>query len=171
LALGPGLMNAYGVYEEEYNRLYDNKDGGHYSSALGAPVIFVGVIQIFIANTLRPVGYHVMHRLGPGPCVFVGGIIMSIGLLSASYSQHVWELCLTQGAVFGVGVCLVWVSAASAQSSWFDKNRSAATGITHMGLGIGGFVYSQLTRFFLEKSGTGGSLRWLSLTTLVGATV
>ncbi|KAJ2395231.1 hypothetical protein GGI23_004384 [Coemansia sp. RSA 2559] len=40
-----------------------------------------------------------------------------------------------------------------------------------MGLGIGGFVYSQLTRFFLEKSGTGGSLRWLSLTTLVGSTV
>ncbi|KAJ1769578.1 hypothetical protein LPJ74_003940 [Coemansia sp. RSA 1843] len=171
LALGPGLMNAYGVYEEEYSRLYDNKDGGHYSSALGVPVIFIGVIQIFIANTLRPIGSRTMHKLGPGPCVFVGGIIMSIGLLSASYSQHIWELCLTQGVVFGVGVCLVWVSAASAPSSWFIKNCSMVTGITHMGLGIGGFVYSQLTRYFLEKSGTGGSLRWLSLTTLVGATV
>ncbi|KAJ2663576.1 hypothetical protein IWW48_001259 [Coemansia sp. RSA 1200] len=171
LALGPGLQNAYGVYEEEYNRLYDNKDGGHYSSALGSSVIFVGVAQIFITNVLRTIGYRVMHRLGPGPCVFVGGIIMSVGLLSASYSRNVWELCLTQGILFGAGVSLVWVSAASASLSWFSEACSISTGVTRMGPGFGGLLFSQLTRFSLEKSGTGGSLRWLSLTVLVGVTV
>ncbi|KAJ2748775.1 hypothetical protein H4S06_004846 [Coemansia sp. BCRC 34490] len=171
LALGPGLQNAYGVYEEEYNRLYDNKDGGHYSSALGSSVIFVGVAQIFVTNVLRTIGYRAMRRLGPGPCVFVGGIIMSVGLLSASYSRNVWELCLTQGILFGAGVSLVWVAATSASLSWFSETCSISTGVTRMGPGFGGLLFSQLTRFFLEKSGTGGSLRWLSLIVLVGVTV
>ncbi|KAI7832922.1 major facilitator superfamily domain-containing protein, partial [Kickxella alabastrina] len=100
-----------------------------------------------------------------------GGILMSLGLFAASYARHVWQLCLTQGLIFGLGVCLTWIPAASAPSSWFEKNRGLATGITHMGLGIGGLVFSPLTRFLLEKAGTSGSLRWLALIILVGVTV
>ncbi|KAJ2024956.1 hypothetical protein IWW57_003548, partial [Coemansia sp. S610] len=164
LALGPGLLNAYGVYEEEYDRLYDGKDDGQgRSSALGSPVIFIGILQILLANGMGFIGGLCAQRLGPGPTVFVGGILMSLGLLLASYSRHVWQLCLTQGVVFGLGVTLTWIPAASAPSSWFDKSRGLATGITHMGLGVGGLVFAPLSRFLLEKAGTGGSLRWLSL--------
>ncbi|KAI9506585.1 major facilitator superfamily domain-containing protein [Coemansia spiralis] len=170
LALGPGLLNAYGVYEEEYDRLFDNKDGGHYTSALGSPVIFIGIIQIFLANGTGFIGGHCTRRFGPGPSVFAGGILMSLGLLGASYSRQIWQLCLTQGFLFGLGACLVWIPAASAPSSWFDKNRGVATGITHMGLGVGGLVFAPVTRFLLEKSGTGGSLRWLSLIILISIT-
>ncbi|KAJ1902218.1 hypothetical protein LPJ66_000213 [Kickxella alabastrina] len=171
LALGPGLLNAYGVYEEEYSRLFDNKDEIDQSSALGSPVIFVGIIQILLANGMGFIGGQCAQRFGPGPSVFGGGILMSLGLFAASYARHVWQLCLTQGLIFGLGVCLTWIPAASAPSSWFEKNRGLATGITHMGLGIGGLVFSPLTRFLLEKAGTSGSLRWLALIILVGVTV
>ncbi|KAJ2643738.1 hypothetical protein GGF44_001018, partial [Coemansia sp. RSA 1694] len=172
LALGPGLLNAYGVYEEEYDRLYDGKDDkrGH-SSALGSPVIFIGIMQILLANGMGFIGGRCAQRFGPGPTVFAGGLLMSMGLLLASYSRHIWQLCLTQGVVFGLGVTLTWIPAASAPSSWFEKSRGVATGITHMGLGIGGLIFAPLTRFLLEKAGTGGSLRWLSLIMLVGVTV
>ncbi|KAJ2043921.1 hypothetical protein GGI08_007256, partial [Coemansia sp. S2] len=73
--------------------------------------------------------------------------------------------------LFGLGVTLTWIPAASAPSSWFDKSRGLATGITHMGLGIGGLIFAPLTRFLLEKAGTGGSLRWLALIMLVCVTV
>ncbi|KAJ2234844.1 hypothetical protein IWW45_003087 [Coemansia sp. RSA 485] len=171
LALGPGLLNAYGVYEEEYDRLFDDKDETHNSSPLGSPVIFIGIIQILLANGMGFIGGQCAQRFGPGPAVFIGGILMSLGLFSASYARHIWQLCLTQGLIFGLGVCLTWIPAASAPSSWFDKNRGLATGITHMGLGIGGLVFSPLSRFLLEKAGTGGSLRWLALVMLVGVTV
>ncbi|KAJ2887354.1 hypothetical protein FB639_001387 [Coemansia asiatica] len=171
LALGPGLLNAYGIYEEEYDRLFDGKDEAHSSSPLGSPVIFIGIIQILLANGMGFIGGQCAQRFGPGPAVFIGGILMSLGLFSASYARHIWQLCLTQGLIFGLGVCLTWIPAASAPSSWFDKNRGLATGITHMGLGIGGLVFSPLSRFLLEKTGTGGSLRWLSLILLVGVTV
>ncbi|KAJ2899539.1 hypothetical protein IWW38_000946 [Coemansia aciculifera] len=117
------------------------------------------------------VGGQCAQLLGPGPTVLMGGILMSLGLLLASYSRHIWQLCLTQGVIFGLGVTLTWIPAASAPSSWFDKSRGVATGITHMGLGIGGLVFAPLTRFLLEKAGTGGSLRWLSLIMLVGVSV
>ncbi|KAJ2871079.1 hypothetical protein GGH93_005096 [Coemansia aciculifera] len=172
LALGPGLLNAYGVYEEEYDRLYDGKDDGQRrSSALGSPVIFIGILQILLANGMGFIGGRCAQRFGPGPTVFLGGILMSLGLLLASYSRHIWQLCLTQGVVFGLGVTLTWIPAASAPSSWFDKSRGLATGITHMGLGIGGLIFAPLTRFLLEKAGTGGSLRWLALIMLVCVTV
>ncbi|KAJ2813905.1 hypothetical protein H4S07_000326 [Coemansia furcata] len=172
LALGPGLLNAYGVYEEEYDRLYDGKDEGQgRSSALGSPVIFIGILQILLANGMGFIGGRCAQRIGPGPTVFVGGILMSLGLLLASYSRHIWQLCLTQGVLFGLGVTLTWIPAASSPSSWFDKSRGLATGITHMGLGIGGLIFAPLTRFLLEKAGTGGSLRWLALIMLVCVTV
>ncbi|KAI8320264.1 MFS general substrate transporter [Martensiomyces pterosporus] len=171
LSLGPGLLNAYGVYEEEYDRLFDDKDDDLNNSALGSPVIFIGVTQILLANGMGFIGGRSAQRFGPGPTVFVGGILMSLGLFTASYARQVWQLCLTQGAIFGLGVMLVWIPAASAPSSWFGKNRGLATGVTHMGLGIGGLVFAPLTRFLLERVGTSGSLRWLSLVMLVGVTV
>ncbi|KAJ2384372.1 hypothetical protein H4S02_004845, partial [Coemansia sp. RSA 2611] len=172
LSMGPGLLNAYGVYEEEYDRLFDSKDERHsWSSALGSPVIFIGVIQIFVANGLGFIGGQSAQRFGPGPSVFLGGLLMAGGLFMASFVHEVWQLCLTQGLVFGLGVCLTWIPAASAPSSWFVKNRGLATGITHMGLGIGGLVFAPVTRFLLEKSGTSGSLRWLALVMLVGVSV
>ncbi|KAJ1721088.1 hypothetical protein LPJ53_004357 [Coemansia erecta] len=171
LALGPGLLNAYGVYEEEYDRLFDDKDETHKKGGFGSPVIFIGILQIFLANGMGFIGGQCAQRFGPGPSVFAGGLLMSLGLFTASYARHIWQLCLTQGLVFGLGVCLTWIPAASAPSSWFDKNRGLATGITHMGLGIGGLVFAPLTRFLLEKAGTAGSLRWLALVMIVGVTV
>ncbi|KAJ2497681.1 hypothetical protein GGH96_004920 [Coemansia sp. RSA 1972] len=169
LAMGPGLLNAYGVYEEEYDRLFDSKDESHaWSGAMGSPVIFIGVIQIFLANGMGFIGGHCAQRFGPGPSVFAGGILMALGLFAASYAREVWQLCLSQGVLFGLGVCLTWIPAASAPASWFEKNRGLATGITHMGLGIGGLVFAPLTRFLLEKAGTSGSLRWLALVMFVG---
>ncbi|KAJ1739786.1 hypothetical protein LPJ78_004704 [Coemansia sp. RSA 989] len=171
LSLGPGLLNAYGVYEEEYNRLYDNKDEQEWQGPLGSPVIFIGIIQIFLANGMGFIGGKCAQRFGPGPAVFVGGLLMAAGLFAASYSQKVWQLCLSQGVVFGLGVCLTWIPAASAPSSWFSKDRGVATGVTHMGLGIGGLVFAPITRFLLEKAGTAGSLRWLALIMLVGVSI
>ncbi|KAJ1732929.1 hypothetical protein LPJ61_001807 [Coemansia biformis] len=172
LALGPGLLNAYGVYEEEYDRLFDRKDESHeWSQALGSPVIFIGVVQILLANGMGFIGGHCAQRFGPGPAVFAGGLLMAAGLFAASFSREIWQLCLSQGVLFGLGVCLTWIPAASSPSSWFSKNRGLATGITHMGLGIGGLVFSPLTRFLLEKTGTSGSLRWLALVVLVGVSV
>ncbi|KAJ2850474.1 hypothetical protein IWW36_001854 [Coemansia brasiliensis] len=172
LSLGPGLLNAYGVYEEEYDRLFDNKDEQHqWRGPLGSPVIFIGIIQIFLANGMGFIGGKCAQRFGPGPAVFIGGLLMSAGLFAASYSREVWQLCLSQGLVFGLGVCLTWIPAASAPSSWFSKNRGVATGVTHMGLGIGGLIFAPLTRFLLEKAGTAGSLRWLALIMLVGVSI
>ncbi|KAJ2713836.1 hypothetical protein H4R19_002051 [Coemansia spiralis] len=172
LALGPGLLNAYGVYEEEYDRLFDRKDEAHqWPQALGSPVIFIGVVQILLANGMGFVGGYFAQRFGPGPAVFTGGMLMAAGLFAASFSREIWQLCLSQGLLFGLGVCLTWIPAASSPSSWFTKNRGLATGITHMGLGIGGLVFAPLTRFLLEKTGTAGSLRWLALVVLVGVSV
>ncbi|KAJ2784726.1 hypothetical protein H4R18_000941 [Coemansia javaensis] len=172
LALGPGLLNAYGVYEEEYDRLFDRKDERHeWPRALGSPVVFIGVTQIFVANGLGFIGGHYAQRFGPGPAVFTGGLLMAAGLLAASYARQIWQLCLSQGLLFGLGACLVWIPAASSPSSWFSRSRGLATGITHMGLGIGGLVFAPLTRFLLEKSGSAGSLRWLALIVLVAVSV
>ncbi|KAJ1954168.1 hypothetical protein EC988_002579, partial [Linderina pennispora] len=106
LSLGPGMLNAFGVYEEEYDRLYDSKDEDYEKWPLGSPVIFIGVLQILLAQGMGFIGGRAAQRFGPGPTVFIGGILMSLGLFSASYAKQVWQLCLTQGVVFGTGVML-----------------------------------------------------------------
>ncbi|KAJ2047263.1 hypothetical protein IW146_003859 [Coemansia sp. RSA 922] len=90
---------------------------------------------------------------------FVGVLAMALGQLLASFCEEPWQLCLTEGALFGLGVGLVFGPSSAAPARWFKKRRGLATGLAVTGAGAGGLVIAPLTEFLVHRVGVEWSLR------------
>src|ERR1700730_2247780 len=51
---------------------------------------------------------------------------------------QIWQLFLTQGLMFGIGMGLLFVAAAPLPNQWFNKRRALAMGVCAAGSGAGG---------------------------------
>jgi hypothetical protein len=65
------------------------------------------VINIFL-NLFSPVS-ALLARFGVRWIMFLGSIIMSLGLILAGFSTEIWHVYLTQGILFGFGCSLVYM--------------------------------------------------------------
>lgn len=109
-----------------------------------------------------------------------GGIIMSLGLLLASFSTHVrsmkslskililsfyqlWHLFLTQALLWGIGSSMFYFPIMSLSPGFFDRNRGFAMGFILSGSGAGGLALGPILRVLIEKYGIRWALRILGL--------
>lgn len=74
----------------------------------------------------------------------------------AGLSTKIWQLFLTQGVMFGLGLGLIFVPTVPLGNEWFSKKRAYATGLSAAGSGAGTIVFSQITKASITKLG----LRW-----------
>ncbi|KAJ1999571.1 hypothetical protein GGI04_004517 [Coemansia thaxteri] len=98
---------------------------------------------------------------------FVGVAVMALGQLLASFCKEPWQLCLSEGLVFGLGVGLVFSPTSAAPARWFTKRRGLATGIAVAGVGVGGLVIAPLTEAIVRRAGVEWSLRISAMYILV----
>ncbi|SCV69602.1 BQ2448_2622 [Microbotryum intermedium] len=131
---------------------------------LGPSVSWIGSVQAaseaaFAIPIMRLVGAY-----GPRKVAFVGALIASSGPFLASFSPKSFPgLLITEGLVFGIGQSLIFFPAATLPSSYFQKRRNMATGLTYAGGGISGAGFSLLSSVLLRRWGVAWSLRCLVL--------
>ncbi|KDE08182.1 hypothetical protein MVLG_01661 [Microbotryum lychnidis-dioicae p1A1 Lamole] len=131
---------------------------------LGPSVSWTGSVQAaseaaFAIPIMRLVGAY-----GPRKVAIVGAFIASSGPFLASFcSKSFTGLLITEGLIFGIGQSLIFFPAATLPSSYFQKRRNMATGLTYAGGGIGGAGFSLLSSVLLRRWGVAWSLRCLSL--------
>ncbi|ORY90012.1 major facilitator superfamily domain-containing protein [Syncephalastrum racemosum] len=93
----------------------------------------------------------------------IGTVLAPIGLVLASFTTQIWQLYLTRGLMFGLGGSCAFASCVTLPSQWFYKNRGLATGIAVAGGGIGGVIFSSLTRYLITELGYRNALRVIAL--------
>ncbi|KAF9106228.1 hypothetical protein BGX29_010101 [Mortierella sp. GBA35] len=111
----------FGVFEHNYLEIYPTSTPGSIAliGSLGSSsTYFAGFISGASADRF---GYRTTALLGTG--------VMALALLLASFANHVWQLYLTQGVLFGIGASLVYYPAIGAPSHWFDTKRGFALGL------------------------------------------
>ncbi|KAI7874931.1 MFS general substrate transporter [Lichtheimia hyalospora FSU 10163] len=69
--------------------------------------------------------------------MLIGTLISTVALVLASFATELWQLLLTQGLMFGIGLCIVFSTLATLPSQWFVKNRALANGIAWSGATLG----------------------------------
>ncbi|KAJ2317889.1 hypothetical protein H4S01_000046 [Coemansia sp. RSA 2610] len=102
---------------------------------------------------------------------FLGTLVMALGELLASFSKEPWQLCITQGIVFGIGIGMVFGPSSTAPAGWFTKRRGLAIGITVAGVGVGGLVIAPLTEALVRSTSVAWSQRITALYILVLGTI
>ncbi|KAL7308568.1 hypothetical protein PS15m_011756 [Mucor circinelloides] len=142
---------------------FEQDDSLQGTSNLSLQLSFVGTIFNIFINLLGPFGQILLSILLPRTVLFISVTVCSIGLLLASFSTQVWQLYLTQGAVYGIGCSILFYMAMTVVPLWFVKHRGMALGIISSGISIGGLVMPQVMEPLNTHLGAGWCYRIMSL--------
>ncbi|KAG9252698.1 major facilitator superfamily protein [Emericellopsis atlantica] len=149
-----GVAAGYSVYLAHYlsNNLFAEGRPLDYALIGGFNFAFAVLVSPFATVASR-------HPWGVRGPMLGGVVLLSGGLIAASFASRVWHLYLTQGLCVGAGIGLINVPATTVVPQWFEKRRSLANGICSAGSGIGGLIVCFSTAAMLDTLGFRWSLR------------
>ncbi|THU82127.1 MFS general substrate transporter [Dendrothele bispora CBS 962.96] len=93
----------------------------------------------------------------------VGALIMSMGLVFASFATKLWHLYLTQALLYGLGSSMYYYPLMTLAPTYFDRHRGFAMGLILAGSGVGGLVMALVLQNLLDRYGIGWALRILGV--------
>ncbi|CAO3611494.1 unnamed protein product [Cunninghamella echinulata] len=128
---------------------------------------FVGTIGFSFCGLMGPVNQFITSKIGTRWVMFIGSLLMSIGLILASFSEEVWHLYMTQSIIHGTGSALLYIVSMSISPQWFEKRRGLAMGVMVSGSGLGGLVTPFIMNELNENLGGAWCYRILGIITFV----
>ncbi|KAJ2818110.1 hypothetical protein GGI24_005197, partial [Coemansia furcata] len=153
LMFSMGCVNSYGSYQTYYHL-------HQFPHEPTSTLSWIGTMQFAIMNLFGIPSGILCERFDSRLVTFVGGLIMGVALIIASFCDTaVWKLLITQGIVFGAGAALVFIPAVSMPAQWFTGKRALAVGIVVAGSGIGGLWLTPATDHMITQLGTAWALR------------
>ncbi|KAI8379759.1 major facilitator superfamily domain-containing protein [Radiomyces spectabilis] len=128
---------------------------------------FVGTIGFTFCGLMGPIGQIITSYVGPRWVMLVGTILMTAGLILASFSKAVWHLYITQSVIHGMGAALMYIVSMSISPQWFRKRRGFAMGVMVSGSGVGGLILPFIMNALNESLGGAWCYRILGIITFV----
>jgi len=103
------------------------------------------------------------RQLGTHPTLLIGIAIQTAGLLGASFAKEIWQLFLSQGLAYGLGIGFQYITYVGILPQWFSKRRSFANAMSTSGSGVGGLIYSLATNAMIQSIGLAWAFRVLAI--------
>ncbi|XP_071078502.1 monocarboxylate transporter 9-like [Haliotis cracherodii] len=119
---------------------------------------WVGSTMLGTFTLMGPLAGLITNRLGYRLSCFGGGILILLGLSSASFVHDVTGLIVTYGVIAGFGVGLGLNSACVAPGHYFVNRRGLAFGVTVSGAGMGMFAGGPLSQLLIHEYSLRGCL-------------
>ena len=104
-------------------------------------VYVFGVGLLSFAVTMIFAG-KMQQKYGPKKVAILGGILISIGLISSAFMTTFIGLFITYGIIFGVGIGFGYVCPIAAAGKWFPDKKGFINGIAVAGFGAGAFIFN-----------------------------
>ncbi|KAJ2860148.1 hypothetical protein FB639_005671, partial [Coemansia asiatica] len=95
-----------------------------------------------------------------------GTLVLFISLLSASFTDRLWALCILQGFLAGTGVGLLFAPAYTIPMQWFDRYQALSTALVICGSALGTLALSALYNWLIQTHGLSTSFRVQAVLTL-----
>ncbi|KAF5383380.1 hypothetical protein D9757_008389 [Collybiopsis confluens] len=162
-----GINQVFGIFQEFYTSPASNIKDGQGQDAL---VSLVGSIGAGLTWSGSIFMNPLMTRAKNIQLItFAGAVVMSAGLVLASFATRIWHLYLTQAILYGLGSSMYYFPLLSIAPTYFDRHRGFAMGFILAGSGIGGLVMALVLQFLLDHYGVQWALRILGIWNLVVA--
>lgn len=152
-----GINSSYGVFLAYY--LASN----YYAGATALEFALIGGLSNSVAFLVSPIATYITRVYGTRTTLLIGVFFEVLALIGASFTHKIWQLFLSQGVCFGIGMGLMFVGSVGVVPQWFTKRRSLANGIGTAGSGIGGMMYSLATNAMIESLGVEWAFRILGI--------
>ncbi|KAI7864273.1 major facilitator superfamily domain-containing protein [Spinellus fusiger] len=151
-----GLVTIWGILS---NELLNNQYKGQTTML---ELMGIGTVTLAGINGFTFLNVY-LDRLGARWVMFIGSLLISLGMIISGSTNKVWQLYLTQGLMLGLGDSIVYMCIVGVVPQWFTTKRALAMGICSAGTGIGGLALSPLANVLLEKYGIAWTYRILGL--------
>lgn len=145
--LDSGFNIAFGVFQQHYSTLPQFK-GDHNIPVIGT----VATSMIFLGTPFTTPFVIKYHRWRQS-MVIAGVVLCVAGLVWASFANSVAELIASQGALYGIGVLVLYTPLVSMLNEWFIERRGLAYGVMFAGGGVGGVGLPFLMEWLLATYG------------------
>ncbi|KAK3632809.1 hypothetical protein LTR56_016132 [Elasticomyces elasticus] len=156
-----GINSSYGVFLAHYLATNTFPEAGPLDYA------FVGGLSVACALLVSPAATYTTRVFGTKTTLFIGIAFETASLIGASFAKAIWQLFLSQGICFGIGMGFLFVGSVGIVSQWFTTKRSLANGIATCGSGLGGLVYSLAAGAMIKSIGLPWAFRVLGIVALV----
>ncbi|MCJ1462065.1 hypothetical protein MMC07_000665 [Pseudocyphellaria aurata] len=142
-----GLPYSYGVFEQYY------LNHEPFSSQRGLAAI--GTTGLGLAYFVSPLVIFMLQRWPSRrkPISILGLVLITIALICSSLTYRVSHLIITQGALYGVGVALLYNPFIFYLDEWFVKRKGLAFGVFWAGTGFAGSVVPLILDWGLDSYG------------------
>ncbi|KAI9461507.1 MFS general substrate transporter [Russula earlei] len=155
-----GIINTFGAYHHFYQL---NILRSHSPSAIS----WIGSIQGYLLMTVGALTGPFFDAGYSRALLAVGSFLTVLGLMMTSQVKQYYQAFLAQGVCFGIGAGMLFVPSIAVVSTYFDKHRSLAVGITASGSGLGGVIYPALFHSLQPRIGFPWTTRIIGLMALV----
>ncbi|KAJ2997793.1 hypothetical protein HDV02_005162 [Globomyces sp. JEL0801] len=153
-----GIPTTFGVFQPIYKES-TSYEGSHATLAIAfigsSAVSGLGLFSIPSGRMVDLFGHRLMG--------VIGGVIITVSLLLASFSNQYWQIILTQGVLFGMGCAIAYFPALTIIAHYFSARKGMATGFAVAGSGVGGLALAPILRYALANIGQAATLRWMAL--------
>ena len=106
----------------------------------------------FLAMGLGGFGWGALSdRFGTRTVVLTGGVLLGLGLVTASQATTLGQFQLFFGVVVGLAAGSFYAPLTSSTTKWFTQNRSLAVALVSAGLGLGATVMGPLARAIITS--------------------
>ncbi|KAK3496614.1 MFS general substrate transporter [Neurospora hispaniola] len=153
-----GLISSYAIFLAYYLRS---------GSIIGASPLFfafIGGLSTSMALLVSPLATYSIKTLGTRITLFIGAVFEAGSFIGASFSTHAWQLLLSQGVCFGLGMGFCFTATVGIVPQWFTKRRSFANALATGGSGFGGLTYALGANAMITNLGLEWAFRILAIT-------
>ncbi|KAJ5703033.1 hypothetical protein N7488_010581 [Penicillium malachiteum] len=155
---GCGINFTFGVWQELYDSM-SKLPNTPFTGATPAEIDLIGTLAIALMTMGAPFSTAWAKRYSPRGVVLAGGVIFSVALILASFSETLWQLIVTQGLLLGIGTCMIYMPSVTVAPTWFSLHRGLAMGVILAGTGVGGVVWPLAFRSLIQRVGFRNTLR------------
>ena len=126
--LGMGSMMSLGVYLQPMSQ-----DMGWSRAGIS----FTAVLNFLAMGFGSFLWGSLSDRFGTRAVVLAGGVLLGIGLISASHAAELWQFQLLFGILVGLAAGSFYAPLIATITRWFTANRSLAVALVSSGMGLG----------------------------------
>lgn len=117
---------------------------------------------VFYATFVSVAGFHIA-RVGVRRVTAIGGLLVGLGYILASFSTHIATMTLTYGVIAGTGVGTAYGVPMLVSARWFPDRKGLAVGLTIVGFGLSPIITAPLANSLIMAFGVRPTLQILGI--------
>lgn len=125
----------------------------YFPGATTTDFALIGGLVIGLTLFLLPVASVCMNIFGYKPTLAFAIVLEAVAFVSSSFTRSIGVLYVTYGVLLGLSFGIIFGTNTIIIPGWFLRKRALANGISHVGIGLGGLVFSFAVRAMIDRTG------------------